>query len=309
MPWAPNFSSMKFSLVFNNSGDVIPFEVKYNHALFEFFVDQTNKELQNSFYDHHQLYQNVSSKLTHLHWAISKTNEIFYDLVNTSFAQETDLENYLDQDFLNKLHSDWVFSHHHDINIDSLRISNIDSKARIGNQLHEMYPDDIRTIKLAAAMDKLGYGYPFREINMGVHNLESSFDYVEFKAPKKWEVFDNPFCSGMITNNDIVNFSFGYTYVGRQYYNKFRFFDTELKCADNFNYETLEFAFQLNLSRPETIPFSQEALSWADKHNIKCVAEQIPIANVVDLEKNLLQYRKLLFRNSKSNNKATIILT
>jgi hypothetical protein len=299
---------MKFSLVFDKSGDTLPFEVKYNHELFEFFVDHTNKQSQNSFTNDQELYKNVDQKITHLHWAISKTNEILYDLIRKSFNQHTDLENYLDQQFLNKLHSDWVFSHNHNINIDDLRFSNIMSQARLGNILHELYSDDIRIVKTAPLVEKLGYIYPFREVNMGVHRLEKSFDQLEFKADDKWSVFGNPCLDTMVSNNDVVNFSFGYTYVGRQYYNKFKYFDSKLECSDHYNYETLEFAFQLNLSRPETIPFSKEAMHWANNQNIKLVAEQIPIANIINLESKLFDYRKMLYRNSRDNNRAKIIL-
>jgi hypothetical protein len=174
--------------------------------------------------------------------------------------------------------------------------------------LHEQYPDEIRKIKTAPLLEKIGYIYPYREINMGIHRLENSFGNIEMKAENKWEVFANPFVDKMVTNNDVVNFSFGYTYVGRQYYNKFKFFDTELACSDNYNYENLEFAFQINLLKQETIPFSKESIDWANRHNIKLVAEQIPIANIVDLEEKLFDYRKVLYKNSQKENQAKIIL-
>lgn len=299
---------MKFSLVFDNSGDILPFEVVQNHELFEFFVDKSNQQSQNSFSDDRELYKDLDKKITHLHWAISKTNEVLYDLVGETFQQHNNLENYLDQSFLNKLHSDWVFSHNHNIDIDQLRFSELLAQAKLGSRLHEMYPDEIRSIKTAPAMEKLGYIYPYREVNMGTHRLEASFKNLEFKSPGKWDVFNNPFVDSIITNNDIVNFSFGYTYVGRQYYNKFRFFDTELENPDHYNYETLEFAFQLSLSKPETIPFSKEALHWAESHNIKLVAEQIPIANLIDIDSKLFDYRQILYRNSRDGNSAIIIL-
>jgi hypothetical protein len=299
---------MKFSLVFDKSGDTLPFEVKYNHELFEYFVDQANVQSQNLFSNDQELYRRVDPKITHLHWAISKTNEVLYDLVGESFKQHTELENYLDQQFLNKLHSDWVFSHYHNIDINELRFSDNTQYARIGSILHEMYPDEIRIIKTTPAMEKLGYIYAFQEVNMGIHRLESSFSNLEFKADNKWEVINNPLLDRMISNNDVVNFSFGYTYVGRQYYNKFKYFDSKLECPDHYNYETLEFAFQINLSMPETIPYSKEALEWASIQNIKLVAEQIPIANIIDLESNLFEYRKMLYRNSRDNNRARIIL-
>ena len=299
---------MKFSLIFDKSGDTLPFEVKYNHELFEFFVDQTNKQVQNSFSNDQELYKVLDKKMTHLHWSLSKTNEVLYDLVGKSFNQHTDLENYLNQNFLNKIHADWVFSDRYTVNIDKLRFSSRTSQASIGNRLHDIYSDDIRFPKLASVLEKIGYIHPYREVNMGTHRLESSFVNLEFKADNKWEVFDNPFCDTLISNNDIVNFSFGYTYVGRQYYNKFKYFDTKLECLDHYNYETLEFAFQLNLSMPETIPFSKEAMHWADRQGIKLVAEQLPIANIIGLEDNLFEYRKMLYRNSRDNNRVKIIL-
>jgi hypothetical protein len=62
------------------------------------------------------------------------------------------------------------------------------------------------------------------------------------------------------------------------------------------------------LSRAETIPFSKEAIDWATSQNIKLVAEQIPIANIINLESKLFEYRKMLYRNSRDNNRAKIIL-
>jgi hypothetical protein len=301
---------MKFSLVFNNSGDIIPFEVLYNHELFEFFVDKSNKEGQNSFSNRQVLFHDLDKKIAHLHWAISKTNEVLYFLTGKSLDQHNNLENYLDQDFLNKTHCDWVFSQADTVDIDSLRFNNDSNLARIGNQLHDLYPDHIRIVKVAAVLEKLGYIYPYEEVNTGVHRLENSFikTNLEFSADKKWEVFSNPFCNSLISNNDVVNFSFGYTYVGRQYYNKFQHFDNDLKYPDHYNYETLEFSFQINLQRPQTIAHSPEATAWAEKNNIPLITEQLPIANIVNLTENLFEYRKLLYRNSRDNNRATIIL-
>ena len=94
---------MRFQLVFENTGDFIPFEVVSNHELFEFFVDQANQKHQNSFSNNQALFKELDKKITHLHWAISKTNEVLYYVIGYSFDQHTDLEQYLDQNFLNKL--------------------------------------------------------------------------------------------------------------------------------------------------------------------------------------------------------------
>lgn len=301
---------MKFSLVFDNSGDALSFEVKYNYDLFLFFVEQSNNENQNSFSNDRCLSRQVEPRLTHIQWALSKTNEVLYDLIRYSFKQQSKLENYLDQDFLNMTHCEWVKSQQCIVDIDALRYSSNHREARLGNILHDMYPDDIRKVKIAQAMDKLGYLYPYEEVNLAVHRLESQFNNanLEFKADQKWEVFDNPFIDSFVSNNDVVNFSFGYTYVGRQYYDKFTNFDTNLTYNDHYNYEQLEYAFQLNLSKPQTIPFSNEFVEWTNKMDIKQVANQIPIANLVDIDTKVSEYRKILYQNSRDNNRAKIIL-
>ena len=301
---------MKFFLVFDNSGDSLPFEVKYNQELFDFFVERANNAGQNSFSNDRHLFREVEPKLTHMHWALSKTNEVLYDLIKISFKQLNEIESYLDQDFLNMTHCDWVKSQNFIVDIDKLRYSSNQRESKLGNILHDLYPDEIRQVRVSSILEKLGYIYPYEEVNMAVHRLESTFKKLnlEFKADKKWDVFDNPYIDQLISNNDVVNFSFGYTYVGRQYYDKFNNFDTNLKYSDHYNYEQLEYAFQLNLEKPQTIPFSKEFVDWAHQMGIRPVTTQIPIANLVDLDNKIFEYRKILYRNSRDNNRVKIIL-
>ena len=299
---------MKFSLIFENSGDTIPFTVVANEDLLEFFVNKANDNSQNSFSNNKQLAKQVDYSLTELHWAISKSNEILYLLTGKSFKQHNTLDNYLDQSFLNKTHADWVFSQFDIVDIDKMRFSSNHDVSRIGNKLHDLYPDNIRQIKTAPAMTKLGYLYPYETVNIAVHQLENTFcrQNLEFSADAKWEVFDNPFKDSIISNNDIVNFSFSYTYVGRQYYNKFEFFDDKLEYKDHYNFETLEYSFQLALEKPQTIPYSKEFIDWTKETGARPITYQLPIANIDNLGDNLFKYRKVLYRNSQADNKALI---
>lgn len=299
---------MKFSLVFENSGDTIPFTVIANENLFEFFVDTVNAKSRNSFSNKKKLASEVNKKLTDLHWAISKSNEVLYSLIGKSFEQQNTLEDYLNQDFLNKTHAEWVFSQLDIVDIDKMRFSGDYNVAKIGNTLHDIYPDEIRQIKTCSAMEKLGYLFPYEEVNMAVHRLENSFIKLnlEFSADAKWEVFENPFRKSMISNNNIVNFSFGYTYVGRQYYDKFINFDDVLKYKDHYNYETLEYSFQISLQRPQEITYSKEFLEWTKVTGAEPITTQIPIANIDNLNDKLSDYRKILYRNSQVDNRALI---
>jgi hypothetical protein len=162
---------MKFNLVFENSEDVIPFEVIMNHELFEYFVQMSQQHASNKFSNNKQLSNVVDQRLRDIHWAISKTNEVLHTLSNKNFVEHTDLLQYLNQTFLNQTHADWVFSQNTIVDVNELKISLDSKKSQLGYALHEKLPDDQLKIKLAHAMAILGYIYPYEEVNMGVHRL------------------------------------------------------------------------------------------------------------------------------------------
>ena len=149
-------SIMKFNLVFDNTNDFIPFEVTHNHKLFEWFVGNAAVTKNNSFSDAGIVYTHCSQLLSQLHWALSKTNEILWPLYDKSFPQHDNLIDYLDQHFLNQQHDLWVKSQFHTVDIDLLRHSEDYEKNKVGNALHELYPDEIRKInvkQMAAIFD------------------------------------------------------------------------------------------------------------------------------------------------------------
>lgn len=302
---------MKFHLEFENTGDIIPFQTVYNSDLMAWFISQANDQNQNHFFNNDNLSQIIDSKLNDINWALSKTNEVYWILSGETFPQNNNLDDYLDQRFLNRQHALWVDSQYKIVNIDDLRFSSDLRRAEIGRRLHDLYPDEIRDIRMAEAMNKLGYIYPYEQVNKSVHKLETIFSTDrELSSLNKWADlgFENPFVDTMISNMDRVNFSFGYTYVGRQYYNKWQFWDTNLEFQDHYNYERLEWSFQINLDRPRTVAWSPEFIEWAKDKGVKPVATQLPIANIVDLENNLTYYRKMLYNNSRQNNAAKLIL-
>jgi hypothetical protein len=300
---------MKLNLIFENSNDSIEFDVVYNSDILQHMVSKSNANNCNYYSDDGNISSSVNGYLNDLNNAVTLTNTVMPLLCDQKFTEHTDLLEYLDQKFLNQQHAQWVFSQQNIVDIDKLRFSQDPGISKLGWKLHDLYPDEIRQIRLAEAMQKLGLIFAYEEVNMTVHRLEQFFSKnIEFKSQSKWQVFDNPFWDTMVSNNDVVNLSFGYTYVGRQFYNKWQFWDTDLEFADNYNYETLEFAFQLNLDRPQTIPYSKEFIDWQQQKGVKAIATQIPIANIIDLEKNLKYYRTMLYKNSKVNNRATLQL-
>lgn len=300
---------MKFSLVFENSNDSIEFETVYNFQILEHLVKLSNINNCNSFSDDRVVSNTVGKLLNELHTSVTLTNSVMPVLCEQKFAEYENLLEYFDQKKLNRQHAQWVASQQKIIDIDQMRFSQDKQTSKFGWKLHDTYPDDIRQIYLAEAMQKLGFIFPYEEVNMTVHRLENFFaKNIEFKSASKWQIFDNPYQDNMVSNNDVVNFNLGYTYVGRQYYNKWEYWDTDLDYGDHYNYETLEFAFQINLRRPQTIPFSKEFIEWQQRKKVKPITTQIPIANIIDLEKNLKYYRTMLYTNSKAGNRATIKL-
>ena len=294
---------MRFNLVYNNSGDTIEFETKYNSELIHWFIEQANQKNYNNFLVSNTIANQIDKSISHCHWALSKTNEVLYDLIGVVFPENTNLLDYLNQDFLNTQHKNWVFSQLKTVDIDKLKLSENKSQAALGWKLHDLYPDEIRHPIIAEVLTHLGFIYAYEEVNMSVHKIEKLFTRnIEFKSDAKWNIIDNPFKDTFISNNDVVNFSFGYTFVGRQYYDKWHNWDTNLLNDDHYNYETLEWAFQVNLDRPQTIPYSREFLQWCEDKNVPAITEQIPIANIVNLEDNLHNYRRILYKNAKKNN-------
>jgi hypothetical protein len=298
---------MKFDLIFVDSGDCLPFECVYNTDLLRYFVDVCNERTSNHFSDCGRISKNVSTLLNDLHNAVTLTNTTLGSLGIKSFPECNDRRDYLAQSFLNRQHEQWVNSQRLQIDIEQLRHHQQPHIGGTGWRIHDLVPDDIQQLPLAEIMAKMGMIWPYEEVNMTVHRLESFFsNNMEFQSQQKWNVFDNPFFENFVSNNDRVNFSFAYTYVGRQYYDKWKNFDTELACLDHYNYETLEFAFQINLARPETIAYSPEFLSWCADNQVRPITTQIPIGNVIDLEKNLTHYRQMLYNNSAADNRASL---
>lgn len=300
----------KFQLVFASSGDSIPFEVTANQNLFDYFITKINTDNENQFLNNHKLSSVVEQRVGALHTNISKVNELLPLLNVTPVEINLVPAAYLDQDYLNRVHADWVISQNIELDIDKLRFSDNIETAKIGNRLHHMYPDEIRIVKIADVLTKLDFIETYEAINLAVHYLEYTFnnENLIFDSPGKWNVFDNPFKDSILTNNGVTNFNFGYTYLGRKYYDKFINFDNDLTYNDHYNFGQLEFSFNINLSKPQTIPFSNEFLEWCKKHNIPPIGNEIPIGNILDLNKNLSLYREILYRNSKENNKASIVL-
>lgn len=296
---------MNFSLVFHGSNDSIPFEVFENQTLFEFFLDALDTTGKNCFFTNQLLSQLLDSKLTRISQCLSTVNPVLSALADRNFTIPT---NYFDQKWLSLTHADWVTTQDVVVDIDKLRFSNDVETAKIGQILHNLYPDEIRKIRLAEACANLNIINQYEDINIMIHHIENAFETrnMEFASDGRYDIINNPYKDSIVTDNGHSNFSFAYTYLGRQLYDRFTTFEDKLELQDHFNFEKLEYTFNLNLQKPERIPFSSEFLSWCKDRNVRPMGMCVPIANIVDLDNNLLEYRTILYNNIKQNNAASL---
>lgn len=297
---------MKFYLTFNNTNDTIPFETTQNEEFFTWFLNKANTDQKNNFNIDNKWVNQLSNELITLDSNIKKINPLIKSLTGIDFEVKTDLSDYLDQQFLNKLHCDWVKSQEYIIDIDNLRKTGNTH----GSQLRDMYPDSIRQIRLAEALTKFVFCDVYEDINMSIHRTEHLFgNFINFNySNDRYQIFTNEKWSKTTFTNDKTHLCFAYTYLGRQTYNKWEYFDTNLENDDFYNYETLEWSFDIGLYRAETQSFSKEFLEWCSNKNLKPIS-RISIANIPDLQNHLHFYRKMLYNNGKAGNSASLSLT
>ena len=297
-------------LVFENSGDFIPIEIVKNHEFFEFYAETVIKNSDNLFENCEFDTSNLKDEVNRLSLRIDMINNILINLPKATLLENVNsFERAIDQDFLNKNHALWAKNEFITYDIDELRLSDNKETKNIGNFLHSCFPDEIRVITTSEIFQKYDLLHDFQEINMGIHRTESFFfTNYEYSSIYKWNVFENKFANQIETNNGITNFNISHTYVGRQDYDKFRRFDMNLRYSDFYNFEKIEYSFNFNLANPENIPFSEEFLNWSKQHNRPPKGLQIPLGNVVDLEKNLTEYRNILYTNTKKRNKLSIVI-
>jgi len=296
---------MQFSIVFENSGDSIPF-ISLNPNVLEYYVDQLAKNGSNSFRTTNPNYaKKINATIHELHAELEDTNSWLsqlFDQTITTFSHN----DYLDQSNLNYLHSVWV-------NIQNCKLD-LDSKRQQANfqglpeQLHDIYPDDNRFPILGDVVGKIGKKEKFDRLNTPlIHGLETSFSNILFECINGWVEFNNPFPKNIITN-DTCNLFLPFNHLGRTQYDKFVNFDHELEYNDENTFNELLGFVSLGLTTPQTRGFSKEYINWCKLHNVEPSGEKLPLGNIPDLLTNLTKYRIIVLRNTTAENNFRIEL-
>lgn len=296
---------MEFSIVFEKTGDSLPF-VAINPDVVEYYVDCLSQHNLNSFFTDDPGYaKSVNSKITKLHQGLLDANVWISEL----FDQTLDTfnhEDYLDQNNLNHLHAEWVKLHSHRYDIDQKR-----TKAKfqgLPEFIHTQYPDSERFPKFGDVVSKIEKTRSFDQLNNPfIHGIESSFSNVVFKCTDNWIEFNNPFPKTLTSLNS-CNLFLPFRHLGRSQYNKFTNFDFDLTYNDENTFNELIGFVGLSLNHPQSISYSKEYINWCKQHARELTGEKIPLGNIPDLLANLKKYRIIVFRNTMAGHKFRIDL-
>jgi hypothetical protein len=258
---------MKIQLTWKSTNDILLFDV-INQDLAVWFV-QTSQELGNRYSIGDQVIDTIRQS--------ADTNRLIQeeiDYIETVNKQLTLLKmptftlpsNWYDQRQLNKLHKDW-------------------------GETRLKWP---KLTELFYKIDKKIFT-AYQEMNCHIHLIENSFLY-RFRDPTHWRV-SNP----LKNNNydwEVCHLYISYPGHGREAFEKFRNMDTyDDIYRDNVNWDNIDASIGMNLVRPYKESPPQEFLNWCKEKELTPHTYYIPLANLVDWEKNLKIARQIATKN------------
>jgi hypothetical protein len=256
---------MLAKLIWENSGDEIAFKVTFPD-LFDYYLDQITKKNANKFFCKTKKFSN--DLVPALQNSIQNIGKFKNKLPFVIDDWSGDL---LDQDYLNKLHRDWV-------------------KTGIAHP---------RIVSLLRAMKNADIDY--RNINSNIHELENSFKYEFVNYDQDPFQVENIF-GKQITGFNIDNLMLGFDNLGRSTWEKFRNWDDNIADTDTNDYQMLSGIVDFSLCRPLVRQPPSNYIEWCQHHNVEIAGASISVGNILDLDKKLTDIRKILIRNTDEQN-------
>lgn len=293
---------MFFNLVFESSGDCIPCIAEHSD-LVEYYIDFINSNNANGFSLRNVLC--VEQQIEDLTEKIKKINNTFFTDLMGSFKLPLNKVGFLDQEYINQSHIKWVKDQHVCFNIDDLKKSKFSDKL---SYLFESLSDDIVNQSVIGILYKYNLSDVYFGINEALHNIESTFDNLRFRA-----TFDNHIETKNIfpddyTSNSIQNISLTFNHPGRSMYQKFKNWNKPVDNDDENTYNQLIGFMTLKISQPQTIEYSIEYVEWCKQNNRGPSGDFLNLGNICNLEDKLFEYRKVIYNNLQQNNKLIISL-
>lgn len=252
-------------LIWETSGDEIVFKVTFPD-LFEYYLDQLKQKNFNKFFCRKKNFPN--NLVLALQHSIQNVEQLKNKLPFIIDDWSGDL---LDQDYLNKLHRDWV-------------------KTGIA---HTKIVSLLRIIKNADV--------DYRNINLYIHELENSFEYEFVNYNQDPFQVENIF-GKQTTGFNVDNLMLGFDNLGRSTWEKFRNWDDNIVDTDTNDYQILSGIIEFSLCRPLVQQPPLNYIEWCQHHNVEVTGASISLGNIIDLDKNLTDTRKILIRNTDEQN-------
>lgn len=287
---------MDFRIVFDRTGDEIPI-VAVNPDLVEYYIDFVDQRNINRFFCISNDGTDILKHCRDLRSNIVEVNQWLDPMIGCKFLEHDEWD-YLDQDQLNHIHAVWAQQHSKLYDIDRGRKKD----TPWAEQIHDLYPDEVRYPMLADVLVKLGLIDRYRNINLLIHQIEDSFDYLKYQCNDgQWIEIPNTFSKDLLTHN-ICNFNLTFHHLGRTTFNKWRLWDLDLSHDDVNDYNEILGFVDIRLRQPQTLKPCNEYVLWCQKHGKPPIGDKLNLGNIPDLHKNLKKYRKIILNNLLGNN-------
>ena len=298
---------MKFYLVFENSGDSIPF-VSENSDLLEYYVKFIDNEKINKFSPIKNFKEKLITELQNIHDVISQYNTTEASEFTGKFSVRDKLEDYLNQEYLNSIHCQWVHNNHLEYTFSKIKKLNINNRYQ---WLLDQLPDDDHVIPASEIFCKYNVKELSDSINHAVHTVEGFFNNIKYQGNYdviwNWKEIKNIFPKNY-TSNCTANLSISFNHYGRTLYNKFLNQSGTIFHDDENTYNQLLGFVNLSLRPCETIYYSKEYLNWCNQINREPGGENLNIGYIQNLPDYLTEYRKIIYRNTLSQNKFQLVI-
>lgn len=305
---------MNFELVFENSGDTIPFFTD-KPDLLEYFVNFLNEKKVNGFLPQDDIFiSQIQGNLVKLSNALVEYNQslgtLFTGIVDdfNNTTKDKPLQYLLNQELLNEIHYCWVKSHSKYTTFSEIKKLNIDGRLQ---HLLDQLPDDNRKISAPELLFKLGLDKIYDDINTGVHSVEHCFDRIRFQGNFdrnfEWVEIDNPFPRNY-TNNNAAQLNIAYQHYGRSLHDKFLYQSGTTFHDDENNFDQLLGFVDFYLLPTETLPYSKEYVQWCKEIGKTPAGNNLNIGWIENLPEQLTTCRQIVYRNVLNKNRFEIVI-
>ena len=94
----------------------------------------------------------------------------------------------------------------------------------------------------------------------------------------------------------------GFDNLGRSTWEKFKHWDNNVNDTDTNDHQMLSGMVEFSLSRPLSMQPPSNYIEWCQHHNVEVTGASISLGNLIDLDKNMTDIRKILIRNTDEQN-------